>query len=140
MKVWVTFKETMIELIQDGLCQFCVLSGSTHIIFVSHLEYHFIKRLFLIAVADFFVVVFDTAVFAFLLGIVFSLCFIEQLMIRILDTIRALPWLPASAPSHIGFHPHNRHPSSDGTEAKPEINRRGFVRSSFPFPSFPCRW
>ena len=80
MELGIAFQKAVIELIQDGFCQFCVLSGSAHIIFVSHLEYHFVKRFFLISIADFLVVVFDTTVFAFLLGIVFSLCFIEQLM------------------------------------------------------------
>lgn len=77
MELGIAFKETVIELVQDGFCQLAICSSSAHIIFVSYLEYHFVKRLFLIAVADFFVVVFNTAIFAFLLSVVFSLCFIK---------------------------------------------------------------
>ena len=90
MELGIAFQKAVIELIQDGFCQFCVFSGSAHIIFVSHLEYHFVKRFFLISIADFLVVIFNTTVFAFLLGIVFSLCFIEQLMVRILDRCVAI--------------------------------------------------
>lgn len=85
MKMGIAFKEAVVELVQDGLCQLCVLSGSAHIVFVSHLENHLIKRFFLISVTDFFVVVFDAAVFAFLLGIVLRLCCIKQLVVRFLD-------------------------------------------------------
>ena len=33
----------------------------------------------------------------------------------------------------------NRHPSSDGTEAMPEINHKGFAHFSFSIRSFPVR-
>ena len=41
-----------------------IFSDSPHIVFVAHLENHFIKRLFLLSITDFLVVVFDAAVFA----------------------------------------------------------------------------
>ena len=70
-KMRIAFKKTAVELVQNGLCQFCIFSDSPHIVFVAHLENHFIKRLFLLSITDFFVVVFDAAVFAFLLGVEF---------------------------------------------------------------------
>ena len=50
MELGIAFQKAVIELIQDGFCQFCVFSSSAHIIFVSHLEYHFVKRFFLISI------------------------------------------------------------------------------------------
>ena len=85
MKLRIAFKEAVIKLVQDGFCQLCVFSIGCHIILISHLKYHFVKRLFLITFADFFVVIFDTAIFTFLLGVILSLCFIKQLMLRILN-------------------------------------------------------
>ena len=85
MEMGIAFKETMIKLVQNGFCQLCVFSISCHIILISYLKYHLVKRFFLIAFADFFVVIFNTAIFTFLLGVILSLCFIEQLMVRILN-------------------------------------------------------
>ena len=84
MKMGIAFQKAVIELIQNLLCQLAILAGSRHIIFIANLKNHFIKRLFLITLANFFIVVFDTTVFTFLLGIVLSLRFIKQLMVGIL--------------------------------------------------------
>ena len=81
----IAFKKTAVELVQNGLCQFRILSGSSHIVFVAHLENHFIKRFFLLSITDFFVVVFDAAVFAFLLGVEFCQSCIKQLMVCLLN-------------------------------------------------------
>ena len=85
MKMGIAFKKAVIKLVQDGLCQLTILLGGCHIIFISYLEYHFIESFFLFAITDFFVVVFDAAVFTFLLGVKFCQSCIEQLVIRILN-------------------------------------------------------
>ena len=85
MKLRIAFKKTAIKLVQNGLCQFRILSGSPHIVFVAHLENHFIKRFFLLSIKNFFVVVFDAAVFAFLLGVEFCQSCIKQLMVCFLN-------------------------------------------------------
>ena len=77
MKLRIELQKAVIELIQDCLGKLTILAGSPHIIFVSYLENHFVKRFFLISVIDFFVIVFDAAVFSFLLGIVLSLSLIH---------------------------------------------------------------
>ena len=67
MELRIALKKTAIELVQDGLCQLCVFSGSTHIVLITDLENHFVESFFLFAITDFFVIAFNTAVFAFLL-------------------------------------------------------------------------
>ena len=90
MKLRIAFQKAVIEFIQNLFCKCTILAGSPHVIFVSYLKNHFVKRFFLISVTDFFVIVFDAAVFSFLLGIVFSLRFIKQLMVRLLNRCIAI--------------------------------------------------
>ena len=81
----IAFQKTAVKLVQDGLGKLCVLSGGSHIVFVAHLENYFIESFFLLTVTDFFVVVSDAAVFAFLLCVKFCESCIEQLVVRFFD-------------------------------------------------------
>ena len=85
MELRIAFKKTVIELVQGVFCQLAIFSGGCHIILVSHLEYHFVKSFFLFAITDFFVVVFNTAVFSFLLCIELRQSIIKQLVVCVLD-------------------------------------------------------
>ena len=33
MELWIAFQKAAVELVQDGLCKLCILSGSSHIVF-----------------------------------------------------------------------------------------------------------
>ena len=81
MELRIAFQKAAVELVQDGLCKLCVLSGGSHIVFVAHLENHFIESFFLFSITDFFIVVFDAAVFSFLLCVKFCESCIEQLVV-----------------------------------------------------------
>lgn len=35
MELWIAFQKAAVELVQDGLCKLCILSGSSHIVFVA---------------------------------------------------------------------------------------------------------
>ena len=83
MELRIAFKETAVKLIQDGFCQLCVFSFGGHILSVAYLENYFIESFFLFAITDFFVVVFDAAVFAFLLCVELCQSFIEQFVIHL---------------------------------------------------------
>lgn len=85
MELRIAFKEAVIKLVQDRFCQFAVFSGSSHIVFVADLENHFIKSFFLFAITDFFVIVFDAAVFSFLLCVELCQSFVKQFVVRLLD-------------------------------------------------------
>ena len=97
MELRISFKETVIELVQDSLCQLAIFSGGCHIILIAHLEYHFIKSLFLFSITNFFIVVFDATVFTFLLGVKLCQSYIEQLMVRILNRCVAVFYVQMSS-------------------------------------------
>ena len=85
MKLRISFNKIVIEFVQDGLSQFAVFGCSTHIVLIADLENHFIKQFFLFAITDFFVVIFDATIFAFLLCIKLGKGFIEQIVVRLLN-------------------------------------------------------
>ena len=85
MKLRISHLKALHELVQDRSCQLAVFAEGRHIVHVADLEYDLIERLFLFALADFFVIVFNAAVFAFLLGIVGGKCFVEQFVVGLPD-------------------------------------------------------
>lgn len=85
MEVRIPLLKATHEFIQDGPGQFTIFAGGGHILHISNLEDYLVKWLFLLAVTDFLVVVFNTAAFPFLLGVEGCQGFIEQFVICLLD-------------------------------------------------------
>ena len=85
MKLRISCLKALHELVQDRSCQLAVFTEGGHIVHVADLEDYFVERLFLLALADFLIVIFDAAVFAFLLGVVGSKCFVKQFVVGLPD-------------------------------------------------------
>ena len=83
--VRITFEEILIILTKNINSHSRVLRAARSIVFVADLKNKLIERLLLFATLNVVKVVFDAAVFSFLLGIIFRQCRSEQLIIGFLD-------------------------------------------------------
>ena len=77
--------EALHILVQQFLCQCAILGQDTHIIFVADLNDQLMEEFFLLACPQMLIVVVDTAVLAFLLGIVAVHCLVKQFMVYLLN-------------------------------------------------------
>ncbi len=80
-EMWITLLKTLCILFQSFGCSLGYIRAAGSIVLISNLKYDLVKLLFLSAVPDVVVVIFDNSVLSFLLGIVFCESFIKQLMI-----------------------------------------------------------
>ena len=85
VEIGVAFPKTAIEFVEDTFRKLTVLSSRTHIFHIADLENDFVKGFLLFAGTDFFIVVVNAAVLAFLLGVVFRKGCIEQIVICLLN-------------------------------------------------------
>ena len=68
-------------------CDLAYIRATRRIVLIADLENDFVIFLFLTAVADMLVIVFDNSVLAFLFGIIFGESLVEQLVIYLPDVI-----------------------------------------------------
>ena len=89
-KVGISLLKTSIVFIQHSPCQICILAGGAHIVLISDLQDDLVKRLLLVAGANFLIVVWNAPVCTGLLLIVAFQSFIKKLMVHGLDTLVAV--------------------------------------------------
>ena len=77
-------------LIEYPLGKLAVLAYGTHIRKVSHLDDYLVEKLFLLGETYLFVIIGDTSVCAFLLGIVLFKCFVKELVIGLFQRYVAI--------------------------------------------------
>ena len=77
--------EALHILVQQFLCQCAILGQDTHIILIANLDDQLMEELFLLTCSQVLIVIGDTAVFAFLLGIVTIHCLVKQFMVYLLN-------------------------------------------------------
>ena len=80
-EMWITLLKTFCILFQSFGCSFGNIRAAGSIVLIANLKYDLVKFLFLSAVPDMVVIIFNNPVLSFLLGIVFYESFIKQLMI-----------------------------------------------------------
>ena len=89
--------EALHILVQQFLCQYAVLGQDTHIIFVADLDDQLMEEFFLFACPQMLIVVVDTAVLAFLLGIVAVHCLVKQFVVHFLNRLIPIHNIQAAA-------------------------------------------
>ena len=72
-------------LVQQLFCQCAILGQDTHIILIANLDDQLMEELFLFACPQVLIVIGDTAILAFLLGIVTVHCLVKQFVVHFLN-------------------------------------------------------
>ncbi len=79
--MWISLLKILYITIKYIFCSLPIIRNCIHIIFITNLYNNFIKRLFLFACTNFFIIIIYHSVISFLPFIIFFQCIIKQFMV-----------------------------------------------------------